>query len=158
MRNLIVILAVLLVAGTAGNVRAQDVALGGETGFGLFAGNGTAVFLPLGANVEWNINGSLSLVGRMSGDVGLGNSSVFYICPEVRHHFSEVFEGGYIGGFLGFGPTAGAVYVALGPTGGYELMVKENFNIDINGQIGYANINGASGLHFRPTVALRYVF
>ena len=144
---------------------AQDVAVGGETGFNLFARGNSNLALPMGANVEWNINGSLSLVGRLSYDIGLGigNFNILYLNPEVRYHFSEVFEGAYVGGYLGFGPASfNGFYVSAGATGGYEFMLSDHFNLDINGQLGFGNVGrrgfNASGLHFRPTVALRYAF
>ena len=141
------------------------LAVGGESGFNLFTAAGANFAMPFGANVEYDINGTLSIVGRLSADIGFGTGkfNIFYINPEVRYHFSQVFDGAYVGGYTGFGPASrNTFYFSLGAVGGYEMMLKENFNLDISGQLGYARRSasgfGAGGLQFRPTVALRYVF
>jgi hypothetical protein len=165
MKKLIVMLAVFTAFAGTGNLKAQDLVVGGETGFSLFARNGSNIAMPLGANVEWNINGTLSLLGRFSTEIrlGAGNFNIFLISPEIRYHFSEVFDGAYVGGFMGFGPTSfSGSYVALGAVGGYQFMLGDHFNMDLSGQFGFANAGSkfgrGSGIHFRPTVGLRYAF
>lgn len=165
MKKFIVAVSAIISLLSINNLRAQDLVVGGETGFNLFARNGANFAFPIGANVEWDINGNLSLLGRVSFDIGLGRGdfNIFYFNPEVRYHFSEVFDGAYVGGFLGFGPTSRAgSYVAFGAAGGYQLMLSEHFNLDISVQFGLGNAGASgarvTGIHFRPTVGLRYAF
>ncbi len=176
MKNLFIAVAILLV-GSANSLKAQDIAVGGESGFSLFSANGANFSIPLGANFEWDINGKLSLAGRLSFDIGVGKNTIstsegstvgsrfstFLISPEVRYHFSEVFKGAYVGGFIGLGPaTNNTLYFSAGGIGGYEMMLTDKLNLDISGQLGIGNNGNSSqrytGIHFRPTVALRYVF
>ncbi|MCP4122809.1 MAG: DUF3575 domain-containing protein [Bacteroidetes bacterium] len=165
MKQYILIIAVLATVSIPLHSKAQGVAVGGETGFSLFAGSGANLQIPIGANVEWGINTNLSLVGRISFDIGLGvgHYNTLYISPEVRYHFSEVFDGAYVGGFMGIGPSSfNSFYFGIGAVGGYEIPLTEHFNMDISGQLGMGNVGNSlgrvTGLHFRPTVALRYQF
>lgn len=164
MKRGIILMVLLLSMFSFSTVKAQTFAVGGETGFSIFSPNGANFALPIGANLEWDINGNLSLQTRVSFDIGLGRAdfNYFYINPEIRYHFSETFSGAYVGGYFGFGPASfNSFYMSLGAVGGYEIMVSDNFNIDISGQLGFGHLGnsfvGFNGLHFRPTVGLRYV-
>lgn len=170
MKKLLIVLVALFTMYGVQDASAQRAAVGGELGFNLLARNNANFAFPLGANAEFDINGTLSIAAHMSFDIGLGRGdfSLFYMSPEARYHFSEVFDGAYVGGYIGFGPAFGrgsafnAFYFSLGASGGYEFMLTENLNLDISTQFGYGRgssaFGGVSGLHFRPTAALRYTF
>ena len=57
------------------NLKAQSFAIGGESGFNLFIANGANFAIPIGANMEWDINGKLSLQARLSFEIGVGPGS-----------------------------------------------------------------------------------
>jgi hypothetical protein len=149
-----------------GTLKAQDIVVGGETGLSMIFGSPSTIALPIGAHVEWDINGSLSLLGRFSGDIGLGTGdpTIIYFNPEVRYYLSgSVFAGFYAGGFIGFGPaTPGGSMVGVGGVIGYAIAVTEHFNLDITTQAGYGNWGTkggrVSGFLLRPTVGFRYAF
>ncbi len=172
MKKVIIVLAIAFISLLGSNkLQAQNFAIGGETGFNLFVPNNSNFAIPIGANIEWDINGKLSLQARLSFDIGIrgGDFNIFYINPEIRYHFSEVFDGAYIGGYFGFGPVVGnslyfsgsTFYLSIGAVGGYEIMLTDKLNLDISAQLGYgAQTNSFvsfNGLHFRPTVGLRYL-
>lgn len=142
-----------------------ELAIGGETGFNLFARSGANFALPIGFNMERGLAKNLSLYGKLAFDVGLGRGdfNIFYISPEVRYNFNHVLEGPYIGGFIGFGPTSfSGFYIGFGATGGYKFAITEHLNLDVSAQFGYASAGNGfgrlSGIHFRPTCGLRYAF
>jgi hypothetical protein len=169
MKKIIVVIFALFTFFGLKEVSAQKVAVGGELGFNLFAKNGTNFAFPIGLSSEVHIKGSLSAQIHLAFDIGLGagDFNLFYISPEARYHFSEVFDGAYLGGYLGFGPAFGngaafnSFYFTLGASGGYEIMLTDNLNLDISGQLGFGRVGSTfgsnTGVHFRPTVAVRYV-
>jgi hypothetical protein len=170
MKKIFFITIVMLTFFGLKEVSAQKVAIGGEFGVNLFAKNSTNLAFPIGLTSEVDINGKLSAQFHLAFDIGLGagDFNLFYVSPEARYHFSEVFKGAYLGGYLGFGPAFGngaalnAFYFSVGASGGYELMFMDILNIDLSAQLGFgrvgSNFGSTNGVHFRPTVAVRYLF
>lgn len=151
-----------------GSAFAQNVAVGGATGVNILARSGVNVTIPIVPTVEWAFKDNMSVAGDIGYEVGVGKNSsgMFYFSPEFRYFMNQAFDGFYVGGFIGAGAASRGFgnYVSLGAALGYQIMVKENFNIDVHGQAGYGSFGSrfgtgrAHGFHLRPTVGLRYVF
>lgn len=142
-----------------------ELAVGGSSGISLFARGNSNIAVPVGFNVERGLQKNLSIHGILAFDAGVGRGdfNTFYISPEVRYNFNHALDGPYIGGFVGFGPTSfSGFYISVGAAGGYKFPITEHFNIDATVQVGMGNAGNAlgrvTGLHFRPTAALRYAF
>jgi len=170
MKKLLFLIFALVTFLGSKEVSAQKVAVGGELGFNLFAKNSTNFAFPIALSSEVNINGKLSAQIHLGFDIGLGagDFNLFYISPEARYHFSEIFDGAYLGGYLGLGPAFGngaalnTFYFSLGASGGYEILLTDRLNLDMSAQLGFgrsgSTFGSTTGVHFRPTVAVRYVF
>ncbi len=163
MKNFLLILAFSVIMGSA---YSQKVAVGGKIGVGVQAGN-TNITIPIVATAEYAIDENKSVSADIGYEIGPGakNRGMVYFSPEFRYHFSEVFKGAYVGGYFGVGGYQfNSNYISLGATGGYQVMITDNFNLDANIQVGWGSIGfkgGGSRLnvgHIRPTVGLRYAF
>lgn len=171
--HLVLVMAFSMIIGSA---YAQKVAVGGATGIGLLIRSGGAnVTIPFSATAEYAFKENMSVAADIGYEIGPGgfrNFGIFYFSPEFRYHLSSAFKGAYVGGFFGVGSAQFAGnYLALGATAGYQIMIKDNFNIDIHGQAGWGSLGAgvrrfgvgrgagrAHGFHLRPTVGLRYAF
>lgn len=162
--HLVLVFALTIMIGSAFG---QKVAVGGATGIDLLIRSGANVSIPITASAEYAFKDNMSVAADIGYEIGPGlkNFGMFYFSPEFRYHLSSAFNGAYVGGFFGVGATQFAGnYISLGATVGYQIMIKENFNLDIHGQAGYGStgarfgVGRGHGFHLRPTVGLRYAF
>lgn len=148
-----------------GSAFGQKAAVGGATGLNLLIGGGTNIAIPITASGEYAFKDNMSVAANLGYEIGPGfkNFSIFYFSPEFRYHLNKAFNGAYVGGFFGVGAASfGGSYIGLGATAGYQIMITEKFNLDINAQAGWGSAGGrfgrSSGFHLRPTVGFRYAF
>lgn len=163
MKKFLFFLAFSVIMGSA---YSQKVAVGGKVGAG-FQLNNNNYTIPIAASAEYAFKDNMSVEANIGFEIGPGkfkNSNVFYFSPEFRYYLCEkAFDGFYLGGYFGVGSLQfNGNYISLGATTGYQKMLKENLNLDINTQIGWGSQGFGFGrqnvAHIRPTVGLRYAF
>lgn len=154
---------ILFLLFAAVQLQAQNLAIGGQTGFSAYTGRVSSLNIPIGASFEWAFNAKHAIGGNINASIGIRKTdfNIFYAEPNYKYYLvGESLKGYYIGGYFGLGGLKGSSYLSFGFNTGYSMLLKPNFNLEAQVQVGYVSLAGfnTSHLQITPTIGLRYLF